>query len=239
MMEITNIKERVKKLLALSKDTEYDHESYVALQKAQELMAKYKLSQVDITDEEPKKCIRTKTKVYYGTRSSDHYLDDLASVIADNFCCINYVSTPKYSRTHHVCFMGLQEDVDIAVEALYIANTAIIKGYNKIYKELCEAYDMKYIPAYLFNPHKLGYVKGYISGLKSAFESQRKANQEWGLVLVVPKEAQEFSDSLETAYFGGGNSVVDRTYYQEGYADGSSFQLSTKIDTSGENKQID
>lgn len=235
-MNIEQIKDKIKKLLALSEDNPSDAEGFSAMQKAQELMAKYKLEMADVSDKEdvPRKCIKENTHVSYGTRSSDHYLNELAGIIADNFCCINYISTPRGSRTHNICFMGYEEDVAIAIEVLHTANRAIIKGYNRVYKSLQEDYGMDYVPAYYFNPAKVGYIDGYLEGLKKALEDQKEQNQEWGLVLVTPKEAQDFLDGLTHATFGG-VTKVDKSYYQEGYNDGTNFQLNKKLDNRSNN----
>lgn len=230
-MELNEVKAKIKKLLTLSEDGANDHESYVALMKAQELMAKYKLNKSDISDEEKKQCIHRKTTAHYSTRSSDYYLNELAIIIAENFCCVNYVSTPHKSRTHYVCFMGMEEDVDIAEEVFHAANAAIIRGYNRVYKDLCREYDITYVPAEYFNPAKTGYIEGYLAGLKIALDSQKEQHQEWGLVLVAPQEAQNFINGLESRNFRH-TILVDNTYYEEGYNDGINFHLNKKLDNS-------
>lgn len=235
-MEINEVKNKIKKLLALHEDGANDNESYVALLKAQELMAKYKLEKSDISEEEKKQCIQCRTTLSYGTRSSDHYLNDLAAIIAENFCCINYVSTPRGTKTHYICFMGMEDDVSIAEEVIHAANSAIIRGYNRVYKELCKEYQIDYVPARYFNPVKTGYIDGYLDGLKAKLESQKAQHQEWGLVLVVPQEAKDFLGGLDKVSFGGDSYLTDRTYYDEGYEDGNNFQLNKKL---GEVKKLD
>lgn len=232
-MDITmeQVKDKIKKLLALSEDNPSDAEGYVAFQKAQELMARYKLEKSDVTDNEKQNCIKRKTTIRYGSRSSDHYINDLAAIIAQNFCCIHYLSTPRGSQSHYICFMGMKDDVDIAGEVLYAANTYIIKGYDRVYKSVCKEYNLDYLPAKYFNPIKTGYVDGYLDGLRAALDSQKKKNQEWGLVLVVPQEATDFLADLDKVDFGmGGNNKIDRSYYREGYEDGSNFQRHKRLE---------
>lgn len=230
-MDIIEVKNKIKKLLALSEDNPSDAEGYAAFQKAQELMAKYKLDKSDISEEEQKKCIRRTTTLHYGTRSSDHYLNELANIIANNFCCINYITTKRGYKTHYINFMGMEEDVDIAEEVIHTANAAIIRGYNKVYHDLCRQYHMDYMPAKYFNPAKTGYIDGYLDGLKDAFESQREKNQEWGLVLVAPQEAQDFLGGLNKKNFSR-QVFVDRSYYNDGYNDGNNFHLNKKLNNS-------
>lgn len=237
-MDIENIKNKIKKLLALSQDNPSDAESYVALQKAQELMAQYKLEHHDIADDKKdQECVQVTTTLSYSKRSSDHYLDDLARVIADNFCCINYLSTRSRTSTYYICFMGLKDDVDIAQEVLHTANMQIIRGYNKLYKEVCKEHDITYLPAHIFNPLKVGYTEGYIDGLKEALESQKEKHQEWGLVLVTPKEAQDYKVSLEGIdTTGSASNVMSMRYYDAGYTDGRNFNLNKKIDNKEKEK---
>lgn len=239
-MDIEEVKRKIKKLIALSQDTIYDAESHLAMQKAQELMVKYKLSQMDIKDEkEIKKCIQKKTILSYGTRSSDHYVSRLAKIVAENFCCVQYISTPYRSRTHYICFMGMEDDVEIACDVLYAANAAIIRGYNRVWKDMCSEYDTNYIPAEYFNPAKKGYINGYLKGLKYALDSQKEQNQEWGLVLVVPQEAQDYVGGLETASFSAPSTIIDNSYYDEGYSDGVNFEVSKKLSISEEKDKLE
>lgn len=235
-MDTEAVKDKIKKLLALSQDNPSDAESYAAMSKAQELMAKFKLEKSDITDDEKEECISTKTTISFGTRSSDHYLNDLAAIIANNFCCVNYVSTKRGSRTHYICFMGMKDDVAIAEEVFYAANTHIIRGYNRVYKEVCKEYELGYLPAKYFNPIKTGYVDGYLDGLKEALDRQKEQNQEWGLVLVVPQEAKDFIGGLNIQDFSGSVQLTDRTYYDMGYEDGNNFQTHKKL---GETKMME
>ena len=235
-MTMESVKDKVKKLLALSEDNPSDAEGYAAFQKAQELMARYKLEKSDVTEKEKQECIKRRTSIKYGTRSSDHYINDLAAVIAQNFCCIHYLSTPKGSQSHYICFMGMKEDVDVAEEILATAVTNIIRGYDRVYKDVCKTYNLDYLTAKQFNPIKTGYADGYVEGLNDALESQKTKNQEWGLVLVVPQEAKDFLSDLNKVNFGmGGNSRIDRSYYSEGYEDGNNFQMNKKI---GETKKL-
>lgn len=226
------IVDKIKKLLKLSENNPSEEEAYTAFQRAQALMVEYKLSMADVTDKEVKtqKCIKKKINLSYGTRSSDHYLDDLAHIVAENFCCINCISTPRRSHTHYIVLMGLEDDVAIAEEVIYTANHQIIRGYNKVYKEVCQQYGFDYLPAKYFNPLKIGYIEGYLAGLKKALEAQRDAHQEeWGLVLVTPKEATDFLAGLDKSDFGS-DCRADLSYYSEGFNDGSSFNMNKKLD---------
>lgn len=225
------IVDKIKKLLKLSENNPSEEEAYTAFQRAQALMVEYKLSMADVKDEDIKerKCIRKKINLSYGTRSSDHYLTDLAEIVAENFCCVYAISTPRGSRTHYIVFMGFEDDVAIAEEVMYAANLQIIKGYNKVYKEESKWYFDGYVPAKRFNPLKIGYIQGYLAGLKKALETQRDAHQEeWGLVLVTPKEAKDYVAGLKSVDFGS-DCHANLSYYSEGYNDGSKFNMNKKL----------
>ena len=228
-MTTEKIKDKIQKLMALADSTHSEAESFAAIQKAQALMAEYKLSESDIGDKKKVECIRLKTSLSYGTRSTDHYLVNLAHLIAENFCCVMYVTTPKKRHTHYICFMGLAEDVAIAEEVLHAANTYIVKGIDKVWRKVCKEYDMNYIPAKDFNPIKIGYVSGYLAGLEDALNSQKQDNQEWGLVMVAPKEAQDYLASLNKVNYQSKKVVADPSYYSDGYEDGSQFTTHKKI----------
>lgn len=230
-MKDESIINKIRKLLDLSKSSDYENESYVAFQKAQELMVKYKLSETDISPEEVQKqvCVQVRTPFSYSTRSSDHYIDILAKIIAENFCCIEYIGTMPGSQTHYVYFMGMQEDVSICIEAMNIADRVIKKGYNKVYKKLSESYGASYVPAKVFNPYKIGYVKGYLAGLQSAFDKQKQEHPEYAIVLVAPQEAQDYIGGLETVAYSNPHGT-NPYFYNDGYKDGASFQLNKKID---------
>lgn len=229
-MNKEEMKDKIKKLLALSNDNASDAESISAFQKAQELMMKYKIEQSEISEDDvEKKCIQRQTTIKYGTRSSDQYLNDLAEVIAENFCCVNYVKSPKYTQSHYICFMGLEDDVDIAEEVLTTAATAIKRGYDRVYKIAQAEMRLDYLSAKIFNPIKTGYTEGYIKGIREALQSQREQNQEWGLVLVTPKEATDFIDSLQ--HIENDRIIyTDHSYYNYGYSDGINFELNKKLE---------
>lgn len=232
-MEKEKVLDKIKKLLALSADNPSDEESYSALAKAQALMAQYKIEEGELKEEEKPECVSVETKFSYGSSSSDIYLSRLADILAANFCCVNYLTKQYGSKKRTICFMGLPKDVDTAVEAMTIANDAIVRGYNVVWKEMCKKYGRDYIPAKAFNPAKLGYIKGYLHGLKEVLDSQREQIQEWGLVLVAPQEATDFVNGLskETSRI----RAISNDFYDQGYADGKRFNMNKKLD--GESRE--
>jgi hypothetical protein len=99
---------KIQKLLALASSSN-ENEAQAAMMKAQEMLAKYKLSMKDVQSRRPEsKAVKRCTAVTF-TKAA--WKGHLASVIADNFCCYMYLLT---ARSHQVVFMGLPEDAETA-----------------------------------------------------------------------------------------------------------------------------
>lgn len=83
------------------------------------------------------------------------------------------------------------------------------------------------------------YAIGFINGLRSKFEEQKRANQEWGLVLVKDKEVVEvysqikFNKTIITDTWFQGHPEV----YEKDIVDGEKFSISDKI-TEGETEDF-
>lgn len=82
------------------------------------------------------------------------------------------------------------------------------------------------------------YAIGFIDGLQRKFEEQKKANQEWGLVLVKDKEVVEAYEQIK--FKGKTNTSTHYVGHSEAYIkgneDGKRFSISNKI-TEGENEE--
>lgn len=223
--------DKIKKLLSLASNNTSDEESMSALNKAQELMVQYKIqeNEIDATDQD-KKCIHKTTELRFSPTSSDMYIADLADIIAENFCCVTYLVKRYAERYRYIAFMGYEEDVDLAIEAMTLANIAIVRGYNRVYNDLCKKYGIDYVPAKIFNPNKIGYAKGYLKGLKESFKTQKEEHQEWGLVLVAPQEAIDYISDLSSFSMNASYNRSTSNYYDEGYGDGKKFNMSKRLD---------
>ena len=78
-------KEKIKKLLALA-ESNNEHEAKAALLKAKELMAEYKIEEIDLIDAKSRKVKRIYTQYEY-TKRGEWWIGSLAQVIAGNYCC--------------------------------------------------------------------------------------------------------------------------------------------------------
>lgn len=214
-----SIVEKIKKLLALSKSGN-EHEAEMSMLKAQELLAKYKLSIKEVEDFKVKSS-NVQAKKSDITFTSAKWKGQLSFIIADNFGCYCYLST---YRTHLIVFLGREEDVNICNIVMRYAVDCIESGAGKIkYKYVKAGYSTRGIVN--------DYAAGFIYGLNSKFEEQKKANKEWGLVLMKDQDVSEaynsikFKGSINTNTAFRGNFDI----YEEGIKDGKKFSISDKI----------
>lgn len=220
----TTIIQKIKKLLALSKSSN-EHESKLAMLKAQELLVKHKISLKEIEEHRDVNVIEGKTNI---TFKQGKWKSNLAGVIAENFGCYHFFRTNK---THTIIFMGKDEDVTVCTIVLEYAIDCI----NSVVKKLRYEYQKEgYSTRGLENDYALGFIKG----LKYAFEKQKQNNQEWGLILVRDKEVieayeqKEFGRTINTnTKFQGFNDV-----YFQGVEDGENFSISDRV--TGEEEEI-
>lgn len=212
-----NIIIKIKKLLALSESSN-EYEAKVAMLKAQELLAKHKLSLKEIEEHEDINVMEGKTNI---TFRQGKWKGKLADLIAENFGCYHYYRT---NRTHTIIFMGKDEDVTACKMVLEYAVDSINSVVNRLrYQYRKEGYSTKGL--------ENDYALGFIEGLEYAFEEQKQENQEWGLVLARDKEVveayekKEFIGSINTnTNFQGFNEA-----YFKGVEDGEKFSISDKI----------
>lgn len=224
----TKIVQKIKKLLALSESSNV-YEAELSMLKAQELLAKHKLSikevkgyKISASDIKEKKSNISFTKAKWKAH--------LANLIADNFGCYYYFKT---SGTHNITFFGREEDIEICNIVLEYAIDSINSTVKRLrYLNIRDGYSTKGI--------ENDYAIGFINGLKKKFEEQKSANQEWGLVLVKDEEVTEaykeinFRRTINTSITFKGNSKA----YDKGYEDGGKFSISDKIAEPEEDKKI-
>lgn len=208
--EIVN---KIKRLLALS-SSDNTHEAESAMLKAQELLAKYNLQLSEI---EAYKEQNVKEDITEITFTKAKWKGRLAKVIASNFKCEMYYKT---YRSHKVTFLGLEEDVAICKIMTEYAIDCIKKESGKI----ARAYREKGRSA---KGVENDFALGFIEGLRSKFEEQKQKNEEWGLVLVVPKEVQDAYNDIQFT----GKGVKPPAYqgledvYFSGYYEGKKFDV--------------
>lgn len=211
--------EKIKKLLSLSESSN-SNEAEVAMLKAQELLAKHKLSLKEVQEY---KVVNSKieTKRTNITFTTAKWKGELAGLIADNFGCYCYFKT---RGTNSVVFLGREEDVTVSNIVIDYALDFIESVTNRIkYSYKRDGLSTRGVVN--------DYAMGFIEGLRDKFDQQKSKNQEWGLVLVKDKEVTEkyenikFNRTLNTDSTFKGNSDA----YECGVKDGESFSISDKI----------
>lgn len=229
MTDIKKVEDKIKKLLRLA-GSDNIHEAQLALTRARKLMAEHKLDIKDF-DESDKKIVEVETDWYY-TDYKDGYRLTLANVLAEAYCCVNYVISESNSKCRFITFRGYEDDVKVLI-SLYRYADDFIKNWffsnKKMFKELCY-YDNREL-----NAIKNHYGNGFAEGLKDLIEEQMSAaeNQEWGLVMVVPEEAKKFVDSLAKTATNINIDVYNSAkYHNQGYMDGYSSNLHSSLTSS-------
>ena len=221
--------ERIQKLLALSESSN-EHEAQVAMLKAQQLLVKHKLTLREVKEfkvyNSPIK--ERKSKV---TFTKGKWKANLARLIAENFGCYHFFKT---RRTHTITFFGREEDVIVCNIVLEYAVDCIDSVVKKLrYQYLRDGYSTKGL--------ENDYAMGFIDGLEEKFEEQKRANQEWGLVLMKDSQVIDAYEDLRKGFKGSINTNTSFNGYTEiydkGFEDGSQFSIPDKI-TEGEEEEI-
>lgn len=122
--------EKIKKLLALSESSN-KHEAESALLKAQELLAKHKLSIKEVKEFKINNSA-IKEKISNITFTKAKWKAQLARLIADNFGCYFYFKV-RYSKA--ITFFGREEDITVcnivleyAIDCINSAKVSVCKG---------------------------------------------------------------------------------------------------------------
>lgn len=189
MNETEKIIEKIQNLLSLAEDGGNDEESQTALLLAQKLMLKYKISQQEIATGDEANIVTRSLSIY---KKLFWWEKLLASVIADNFRVMLYVQTNKLpyqsTRLRKQVFMGLEEDVILALQMYHFAETAL-KHHAKQHLEKMKGNDIN-TQAEI----RKAYYRGFIDGLKGRFEAQREVmkteSPQYELLIKIPSEVE-------------------------------------------------
>lgn len=146
----TKIVEKIQKLLALSESVN-EYEAQLSMLKAQELLAKYKLSLREVKDFKVyNSSIKEKISTVSFTKAK--WKAKLAGLIADNFGCYHYYKT---RRNHTIAFFGREEDIAICNIVLEYAVDCINTKVKKLrYQWLRDGYSTKGLE----NDYALGFI---------------------------------------------------------------------------------
>lgn len=222
----SNIRERIKKLLALGTSPN-QHEANSAILKAKQLMAEHKLSDSDFlkSDEVP---IEIDTGLYYTTRKNG-WITAIAGVIAENNCCVKYVRTTSHSQTHRIIIYGFKEDAIICKNTILYAMDCV----NSLLKPIIAKMKKDpYEDAKTIEHACASFGLGFSAGLADAYEDQIEENQEWGLVMVIPPEVSKKIEELKIQKWKQAEYNENRLLYNNGYQEGLRFTAKDKLEVS-------
>ena len=198
---------KIQKLLALS-ESNNEHEAYASMVKAQELLAKHKLTMNEVKGF---KVYNSAIKDFWTNISftKGKWKAQLARLIADNFGCYHFFNT---RRTNTIIFFGREEDAYICRILLEYAVDCINTTVRKLrYEYLKNGYSTKGL--------ENDYALGVISGLKDK--------------MVVEKYSEKkFNKSIDTSVEREGYDDI----YDKGMEDGYDFDISNKITRKAEDE---
>ena len=233
-METVNesIIKKIRGLLAIANDHQNDEESQSAFLLAQKLMIKHSISLSEVEENGEKQPIEQGQATAY--KKLLWWERKLANIMSENFRVKNYLNILRKAgdkqRKSRIMFYGFESDVELAKEMYVLAYDALklyADRYIEIYYDTYGEERNRKITGMV----KDSYIKGFLEGLDAKFKEQvSQMRQEYGLVLLVPKEVEEGFNELSKD-FGKGTSwrvpsVSEARAYDEGYSDGKSIDYS-------------
>lgn len=212
---MADIKEKIKKLLSLASSPN-ENEARAALLKAQELMAKHKLTEMDVQGlkiQELKNVLCA--DIRWTTDSGDIlWMPELVELLCKNYMCTSSWYTPKGRRTHYLTITGLEQDVGSCRIAVSYA-VGFVRGRIGLLRRRYKSEDARSV--------SVSYATGFTTGLRWLFEEQKKQHTEWALVPSTPQKVQEYRDSLSDKTYKTKSIALDSTAYAVGTRDGRNF----------------
>lgn len=222
---MANIKDKISKLLALA-ESPNENEAKMALLKARELMAQYKLTPEEITREKSE-TVKREVLGIKCTKMTNDWIPTLSSIIASHYCCKAYLYREQYSKTSQIGLIGLEDDFEICKKIILYAVECVLSGTRRIVKN-------PYEPAGRHRKNCNAYGWGFVKGLNEAYQEQEAKHQEWGLVMSVPSavtdEIKNICGNAKPKPYGTGRCDRDSSdFAQSGYEAGKQFDPSRRI----------
>ncbi len=211
--------EKIKSLLALATgENNSSEEKSLAMQRAQELMAKYSL---DVKTEcaEPQFVISRNfepSSVYRIDQALFGILPEVLDVIGKNFGVMTYLNVaPGPVRSVTCCFLGFETNIQLTQYAVDVILYQGWAGYRRI---------MRLERSTTFAPD---YWRGFYDGLVEKFE--KSAEVGIGLVVYDPVKAAlaKLTGGKTTKSWALGNSLSDA--YVQGVEDGKNSTLNKGV----------
>jgi hypothetical protein len=220
-----DVKDKISKLLALA-GSPNEHEAKFALLKARELMVEHKLLPEEVTRVKTFQVIRRKTGITC-TKMTHSWAVQLSAVIAEHYCCKAFRNHRPKEKKVEIGFVGFEEDLEICTRIFKYAFDCVASRCTEIQSEHKGGWPARYIRELAD-----AYGVGFCNGLKEAYSRQAAEHQEWGLILVTPKEvADEWSKLGKPTGFANAITVDQRKrdIILEGRRDGAEFNPASRI----------
>lgn len=200
----SGVRERIMRCLALSQSSN-EHEAFLAMTKARELMAKYHM-EVSIEDMDPHMTeVTTRLLDYPFTKKTRWWISSMMEVLCERYCCrVSYYHRHR-CRTYRPRIFGRRCDVD-AVEDAAVAIAFVearIAGQG------------------LDRNAAFYYGRGFAAGLNEAFKEQDEARPEMALVMSVPEEVNAaYKCAVTGRPLSGPNYTLDFEAFERGLEEG-------------------
>lgn len=227
-----NVKEKIRKLLAKA-TSDNEHEAQAALLKARELMARYKVTEAEVSDAKKAELNHVSYEEQTFSGIVNTWFNELAHTIAENHCCgvCRRVcgQAVRKNSAGYVVFVGLEEDPEIARE-LFSYSVQHIQAQAREYKEyitarqLYPANQRKERSAAWENSYAQGFCKGLSDQYAAQFAQEKgKEAATMALALVQPQEVKDYMSGLKSAPFSRRVHNENESARAQGYNAGRNF----------------
>lgn len=191
-----------------------ENEAKSAMLMAQKLLAKYHVSMAEVTDqngEEKEEPIEQ--AIAFAVSGMRAWVRDLTTIVAHNFkCCCGYSGSKRWPT-----FVGYETDAETAKTVIELA----VKVADRLGANLAQTYNDKGMSA---KGVKESFCRGFVKGLKQAYEEQIAEDENCALMVIVPEKAQEEVRSWRSATIGCRPQAFHRDdNYEKGIQSGYDF----------------
>ena len=219
------IKDKIQKLLNLSNSSN-PNEAMSAMVKARELMAKYKLTEMDVTGEVKEVVITKKINGITFTTRTNAWLPALANIITANYCC-KALRNRLTNQTGEIMIAGFTNDVEVCKTVLEYAIDCVTNN-NHIIEVVGKR---KSLTKKQLDNFKYSFAYGFVAGLSKKFEEQNETHKEYSLVLSTPEAVKEALKDCIARSFDNSRTTehLNTNIYNKGYEEGYNFSAKDKL----------
>lgn len=227
MSDVSKIKDRIAKLLAMAKDTSSPQEAAIAAERARKLMDKHQIDHFDIEEAKSEFCTMQATPA---KKFPPKWKDILSVAVAKYNDCFA-VGIRQENGYTYVEFRGFKEDVEMAVQ--------MFNDLSDSCTAQCKTYMQRqghgsYYMARVGDAFKKGWAGAVVSRIESMITEREGLTTASGTSLMVVKFdvlAQEFGAPKYTkANFGSRGDSEARKAREMGAVAGRSHQINKQVE---------